>query len=92
MRAHLIGVYAQGEMPEELTGFVGYQAARSGVALRTGERVAVLQAAGTSSYLTIFIERVSSLAEIEAKVHEAGLVMDDVTTMSLKRVLEEMHK
>lgn len=86
----MIGVYAQGEMPEELTGFVSYQAARSGVALRKGERVAVLQAAGTSSYLTIFIERVAGMAEVEAQVHEAGLVMDDVTVQSLKRVLEEM--
>jgi hypothetical protein len=78
-------------MPEELAGFVGYQAARQGVTLRKGERVAVLQAAGTSSYLPIFVERVS-MAEIEAKVRESGLVMDEVTKESLKRVLEEMHK
>jgi hypothetical protein len=78
-------------MPEELTGFVNYQASRQGVTLRKGERVAVLQAAGTSSYLPIFVERVT-MAEIEAKVRESGLVMDDVSRESLKRVLEEIHK
>jgi hypothetical protein len=92
LRAHLIGVYAQGEMPEELAGFVSYHASRRNVALRKGERIAVLQAAGTSSYLPIFVERVSSMAEVEAAVLESGLVMDHVTAESMARVLEETHK
>ena len=40
-QAHLVGVYTQEEMPEELEGFVRYQAACDGHQMKAGESVGI---------------------------------------------------
>ncbi|HRU11287.1 MAG TPA: DUF749 family protein, partial [Methanomassiliicoccales archaeon] len=47
-QAHLVGVYTQEEVPEEVEGFVRYQAARDGHRAVPGERIAVLNVIGTA--------------------------------------------
>ena len=91
-QAHLVGIYTQEEMPEEVEGFVRYQAARDGHRAVPGERIAVLNVIGTSSYVPVFLMDVDSLAELEAKLSEHGVQADQVSKASLRRVLQEMGR
>ncbi len=89
-QAHLVGVYTQEEMPEELEGFVRYQAARDGHQMKAGERIAVLNVTGTSSYVPVFLGDVKDAGDLEARLSKHGVQADQVSMVSLRRVLQEM--
>lgn len=89
-QAHLVGVYTPEEIPEELDGFVKYQAARDGHQMKAGERIAVLNVVGTSSYVPVFLGDLKGLEDLEAKLSEHGVQADQVSMVSLQRVLQEM--
>ena len=90
-KAHLIGVYTLREMPEELTGFVNFQAKLEKHELRMDERIALLVIVGTSSYVPLFVETISDLTAAEKKLREQDAEMDDVTKESLTRVMAELR-
>ena len=89
-QAHLVGIYTPEEMPEELEGFVRYQAARDGHQMRPGERIAVLNVTGTSSYVPVFLADLKGYDELEARLTQHGVQADQVSEASLRRVLQEM--
>jgi len=91
-QAHLVGVYTQEEMPEELEGFIRYQAARDGHQMKAGERIAVLNVTGTSSYVPVFLMDLGSYEELESKLAQHGVQADQVSKVSLQRVLQEMGR
>ena len=90
-KAHLIGVYTLREMPEELTGFVNFQAKLEKHELRMDERIALLVIVGTSSYVPLFVDTISDLTAAEKKLREQDAEMDDVTKESLTRVMAELR-
>jgi hypothetical protein len=90
-KAHLIGVYTLREMPEELTGFVNFQAKLEKHELRMDERIALLVIVGTSSYVPLFVETISDLTAAEKKLREQDAEMDNVTKESLTRVMAELR-
>ena len=90
-KAHLVGVYDHGEMPEELKGFVMFQAHREKYSPKKEDKVAVLQIIGTTSYFPIFINKVSSIEEIDKNLLEADAVLDDISRLSMQRVLQEKN-
>jgi hypothetical protein len=90
-KAHLIGVYTLRDMPEELTGFVNFQAKLEKHELRMDERIALLVIVGTSSYVPLFVEKISDLTAAEKKLREQDAEMDNVTKESLTRVMAELR-
>jgi hypothetical protein len=90
-KAHLIGVYTLRDMPEELTGFVNFQAKLERHELRMDERIALLVIVGTSSYVPVFVETISDLTAIEKKLRDQDAEMDNVTKESLTRVMAELR-
>jgi len=90
-KAHLIGVYTLRDMPEELTGFVNFQAKLEKHELRMDERIALLVIVGTSSYVPLFVETISDLTAAEKKLREQEAEMDNVTKESLTRVMAELR-
>jgi len=90
-KAHLIGVYTLREMPEELTGFVNFQAKLEKHELRMDERIALLVIVGTSSYVPLFVDTISDLTAAEKKLREQDAEMDNVTKESLTRVMAELR-
>ncbi|MCE5297125.1 MAG: DUF749 family protein [Euryarchaeota archaeon] len=90
-KAHLIGVYNHGELPEELQGFVGLQAHRERYEPKKEDKVAVLQIVGTSSFSPIFLNTVEDISQIEKRLREIDAELDDVSRASLQRVLQEKH-
>jgi hypothetical protein len=89
-KAHLIGVYTLRDMPEELTGFVNFQAKLEKRELRMDERIALLVIVGTSSYVPVFVETISDLVAVDKRLREQDAEMDGVTRQSLMRVIEEI--
>ena len=90
-KAHLIGVYTLRDMPEELTGFVNFQAKLEKHELRMDERIALLVIVGTSSYVPVFVETISDLTAAEKKLRDQDAEMDNVTRESLIRVISELR-
>jgi hypothetical protein len=90
--AHLAGVYDVGGMPEELKGFVRFQAYHLKHVPAKEERVAMLQIMGTTSYFPIFIDIITSIDEIERQLLEVEAKLDDVSRTSLVRILQEKDK
>jgi len=91
-KAHLIGVYNHGELPEELQGFVNLQAHREKYKPNKEDKVAVLQIAGTTSFYPIFLNKAEDLGPIEKDLRGIEAELDDVSKVSLQRVLQEKHK
>jgi hypothetical protein len=89
-QAHLVGIYTPEELPEELQGFVNYQAARDEHQIRPGERIAMLNVIGTSSYISIFLGDLCCYEDLEVKLQQHGVQADQMSKVSLQRVLEEM--
>ena len=89
-QAHLVGVYTPEEIPEELEGFVRYQAALDGHQMKAGERIAVLNVTGTSSYVPVFLADLSSYEGLESKLSRHEVQADQVSKVSLQRVLQEL--
>ncbi len=71
-QAHLVGIYTPEEMPEELEGFVRYQAARDGHQMRPGERIAVLNVTGTSSYVPVFLGDLKGCDDLDSRLSQHG--------------------
>ena len=90
-KAHLIGVYTLRDMPEELTGFVNFQARLEKHELRMDERIALLVIVGTSSYVPLFVETIGDLAAVEKRLRDQDAEMDNVTRESLIRVIAELR-
>jgi hypothetical protein len=91
-RAHLVGVYEVGELPEELKGFVRFQAYHLQHVPEKEEKVAMLQIVGTTSYFPIFLNKVRTVEEAEALLQEADAVLDEVSKASLVRIFQEKNK
>jgi hypothetical protein len=90
-KAHLIGVYTLRDMPEELTGFVNFQAKLEKHELRMDERIALLVIVGTTSYVAVFVETVNDLTAVEKRLRDQDAEMDNVTKESLTRVMAELR-
>jgi hypothetical protein len=90
-KAHLIGVYTLRDMPEELTGFVNFQAKLEKHELRMDERIALLVIVGTSSYVPVFVETIGDLTVVEKRLRDQDAEMDNVTRESLVRVMAEIR-
>ena len=90
-KAHLVGVYTLRDMPEELTGFVNFQAKLERHELRLDERIALLVIVGTSSYVPVFVETIGDLTAAEKKLRDQDAEMDSVTKESLIRVISELR-
>lgn len=90
--AHLVGVYEVGQLPEELKGFVRFQAYHQQHVPAKEEKVAMLQIVGTTSYFPIFLNKVSTIEDAEAQLREADAVLDDVSKASLVRIFQEKNK
>jgi hypothetical protein len=91
-KAHLIGVYTLRDMPEELTGFVNFQAKLEKHELRMDERIALLVIVGTTSYVPVFIETIGELTAVENRLRDQDAEMDNVTKESLVRVMAELRE
>jgi hypothetical protein len=91
-KAHLIGVYTLRDMPEELTGFVNFQAKMDRHELRMDERIALLVIVGTSSYVPVFVETIHDLAAVDQRLRDQDAEMDNVTRESLTRVIAELRE
>jgi hypothetical protein len=90
-KAHLIGVYTLRDMPEELTGFVNFQAKLDKHELRMNERIALLVIVGTSSYVPVFVETIGDLIAVEKRLRDQDAEMDNVSRESLIRVMAELR-
>lgn len=91
-QAHLVGIYTPDEMPEELQGFVRYQAAMDGHRMKAGERIAVLNVTGTSSFVSVFLADIKGYEDLERRLSQHGVRADQVSELSLRRVLQEMGR
>jgi len=89
-QAHLVGVYTPEELPDELEGFVRYHAVHYGHQMKKGEKIAVLNVVGTSSYIPIFLSDLSCYEDLEVKLSQQGVQADQVSKVSLQRVLQEL--
>jgi hypothetical protein len=78
-------------MPEELTGFVNFQAKLEKHELRMDERIALLVIVGTSSYVPVFVETIRDLLVVEKKLRDQDAEMDNVTRESLIRVIADFR-
>ena len=90
--AQLVGVYNYGEIPEELSGFVYFQAARENRKPKRGDKVAVLVIEGTTSYVVAFLDALTSVDVLERRLSEQDASLTKVSKISLERVLSEMPK
>ncbi len=89
-QVHLVGVYTPEELPEGLEGFVRYQAALDEHQMKKGEKIAMLNVISTFSYIPIFLEDLCCYEDLEFKLSQHEVQMDQVTKVSLQRVLQEM--
>ena len=67
-RAQLVGIYAVGEMPEQLLPFLNLQAKREHKQLKMGDKVAVFQIEDTSSFVVAFLSTLRSVEEMDARL------------------------
>ncbi len=88
-KAQLVGVYAVGEMPEQLLPFLNLQAKRERKELKMGEKVAVFQIEDTASFVVAFLSTLRSVEEMDARLKEQDTVLEPVSRKSLDRVLRE---
>ncbi|MBN1110413.1 MAG: DUF749 family protein [Methanomassiliicoccales archaeon] len=88
--AHLVGIYTPEELPEQLQGFVNFQAVRDEHEIRPGERIAMFNVVGTASYVAVFLSDLCCYDDLEVKLSQHGVQADQVSRTSLQRVLEEM--
>lgn len=87
--AQLIGLYTVREMPDELRPFLNLQAAREKRELRMGDKIVMLQVVGTSSYIASFLDTIGSVPELEERLRKQDTQMNEVTRVSLERLLGE---
>ncbi len=90
-KAQLVGVYAVGEMPEQLLPFLNLQAKRERKELKIGEKVAVFQIENTASFVVAFLSTLKSVEEMDARLKEQDTVLEPISRRSLERVLKEAH-
>jgi hypothetical protein len=76
-------------MPDELDGFVKFQASCDGHQMKKGERIAVLNVVGTASYIPVFLADLCCYEDLEVKLSKHGVQADQVSKVSLQRVLQE---
>lgn len=88
-QAQLVGIYAVGEMPEQLLPFLNLQARKEHKELKMGERAAVLQIEGTASFVVAFISTLGSVEELEKRLKEQDAVLKPTSKRSLERVIQE---
>jgi hypothetical protein len=88
-RANLVGVYRMDEMPEELRGFVRYEAARLKREWKKEDKVAFVNIEGTSSFLPVFLDSLRSVAELEERLREQDAKLTEVSKRSFERLIEE---
>jgi len=91
-KAQLVGVYTVGEMPEELRPFLNLQARREKRELKMGDRAAVLQVRGTTSYIVAFLDSLPSVAALEEQLAKQDTELDATSKVSLERVLQEARR
>ena len=87
----MVGVYTVRGMPDELRPFVNLEARRRRRELNLGDRFVVLQIEGTLSYLTFFLDTLSSIEQLEAKLKEQECELTPVSRTSIEKVIE-LHK
>jgi hypothetical protein len=91
-QAHLVGIYTPEELPDELEGFVRFQAALDDHQVKAGERIAVLNVVGTSSYVPVFLGDLCCFEDLEIKLSRHDVWADKASRDSLQRVLQEMGR
>jgi hypothetical protein len=88
-RASLVGVYRMDNMPEDLWGFVRYEAARLKREWKKEDKVALVNIEGTSSFLPVFLDSLKSVVELEARLREQDAELTDASKRSFTRFIEE---
>ncbi|MBC7108108.1 MAG: DUF749 family protein [Methanomassiliicoccales archaeon] len=84
-KAHLVSITTAGSVPENLRGFVNFQAAYEGHDVDESEKVALLVIEGTASYVVIFLEREKSVEEIENRLALQKAEMTSDTRNAISR-------
>ncbi len=87
-KAQLVGVYTVGEMPDELRPFVNLEARRRRRELNLSDRFIALQIEGTLSYLTFFLDTISSISQLEKELKEQECELTPVSRVSIEKVIE----
>jgi hypothetical protein len=87
-KAQLVGVYTVGEMPDELRPFVNLEARRRRRELSLDDRFIALQIEGTLSYLTFFLDTISSISQLESELKEQECELTPVSRISIEKVIE----
>lgn len=90
-KAQLVGVYAVGEMPEQLLPFLNLQAKRERKELKLGEKVAVFQIEDTASFVVAFLSTLKSVEEMDARLKDQDTILEPISRKSLDRVLRDIH-
>jgi hypothetical protein len=88
-KAQLVGVYLVREMPEELRPFLNLQAAREKRELKMSDKVVMLQIVGTSSYVAVFLDTISSVSQLEERLRQQQAELTEVSKVSLERLLKK---
>ena len=87
-KAQLVGVYTVRDMPDELRPFVNLEARRRKRELRMDDKFIALQIEGTLSYLTFFLDTISSVSQLEAELREQECELTPVSKASIQKVIE----
>jgi hypothetical protein len=84
-RAHLVSITTAGSVPDNLKGFINFQAAYEGHDVNENEKVALLVIEGTASYVVIFLDRERSLEEIEDRLARQKAEMTSDTRNAISK-------
>jgi len=88
-KAQLVGVYTVGEMPEELRPFVNLESKRERRHLKLSDRFLALQVEGTQAYLALFLDSLSTMKKLEARLQEQDCELNPISRASIERIIEE---
>jgi hypothetical protein len=86
-KVDLVGIYGVDAVPPELKGFVHFQANLEKRELMGNERVALLVVQNTESHVTVFLEEIESIEEIDAKLERQEAKLSEEARSALLQVL-----
>jgi len=85
--ARLVSISKAEEIPEQLRGFVNFQANMEGHEVSEKEKVAMLVIEGTSCYVPVFLDRIKRIEELEQRLVEQQAQMpQDVRSLLEKNI------
>lgn len=81
--ARLVSISKAEEIPEQIKGFVNFQASLEGHEVSQKERVAILVIEGTSCYVPVFLDRMKTIEELERRLAAQQAKMPEDTRATL---------